>query len=110
MKANSFVSVLDELIQLGGWALGGVLVALIGGHFVIWLTFSMYVASTILMQLVEDKTSDQAKEENLKTMETLLEGWINIWKNPILRSIHIMISMEALANVVWIAATLCICY
>ncbi|MFD5854308.1 MFS transporter [Cytobacillus pseudoceanisediminis] len=106
MKANSFVSVLDELIQLGGWALGGVLVALIGGHFVIWLTFSMYVVSTILMQLVEDKTSDQAKEENLKTMETLLEGWINIWKNPILRSIHIMISIEALANVVWIAAIL----
>ncbi|URM33205.1 MFS transporter [Cytobacillus firmus] len=106
MKANSFVSVLAESIQLGGWALGGVLVAMIGGKYVIWLTFSLYVISTILMQLVEDKTSIHSKGENLKTLDTLLEGWIKIWKNPILRSIHIMISIEALANVVWIAAIL----
>ncbi|MEK5063699.1 MFS transporter [Cytobacillus sp. FSL R5-0596] len=106
MKANSFVSVISETIQLGGWALGGIFVTILGGQNVIWLTFALFVVSTIMMQLIVDKTSFQANDVKQKTMKILLEGWVIIWENPITRSIHIIIFIEAIANVVWIAAIL----
>ncbi len=106
LKANSFISVVNETVQLGGWALGGLLVALINGQNVIWLTFILFVLSTIMMIRVVDNTTFQIKEEKQKTFATLKEGWLTIWKIPIFRSIHVMIFIEAIANVVWVAAIL----
>ncbi|WP_033827241.1 MFS transporter [Bacillus andreraoultii] len=106
LKANSFISVINETVQLGGWALGGLLVALINGQNVIWLTFFLFVLSTIMMVQIVDNTPIQVKEEKQKTFEALKEGWLTIWKTPIFRSIHVMIFIEAIANVVWVAAIL----
>lgn len=106
LKANSFISVINETVHLGGWALGGLLVALINGQNVIWLTFFLFVLSTIMMVQIVDNTPIQVKEEKQKTFEALKEGWLTIWKTPIFRSIHVMIFIEAIANVVWVAAIL----
>ncbi|RWR08626.1 MFS transporter [Siminovitchia fortis] len=106
LKANSFMSVINETVQLGGWAMGGILVALINGQNVIWLTFVLFVLSTVMMIRIVDDTPFQVKDEKQKTFETLKEGWFIIWKNPTFRSIHVMIFMEAMANVVWVAAIL----
>lgn len=106
MKANSFVAVLNEVVQLGGWAIGGTLVALLGGQKLIWLTFTLFVISTIMMHGIKDKTPFEIKEVQQKVGDVLKEGWIIIWKNPLFRSIHIQFFIEAIANVVWVAAIL----
>ena len=100
-KANSFVSVVDQSIQFGGWAAGGILVAATSGFFVIWITFIMYVASTIMMAMIE--VSDTRDKQSRIPM---IGGWVTIWKQPVLRIIHVMILIESIANVVWIAAIL----
>lgn len=100
-KANSFVAVVDQSIQFGGWALGGILVAATSGSFVIWVTFVMYVISTLMMGLIVVK--DYRKR---KTKIQMMSGWRLIWKHPVLRIFHVMIFIEAIANVVWIAAIL----
>ncbi|WP_306009392.1 MFS transporter [Bacillus sp. MMSF_3328] len=106
MKANSFLALLNESIQLGGWALGGILTAAAGGQNVIWLTLAFYAVSSLMMQLINDKTPFQSNTEKQSTVNVLLEGWISIWTQPVLRSFHVVILIEAIANVVWIAATL----
>lgn len=106
MKANSFLALLNESIQLGGWALGGILTAAAGGQNVIWLTLAFYAVSSLMMQLINDKTPFQSNTEKQSTVNVLLEGWISIWTQPVLRSFHVVVLIEAIANVVWIAAIL----
>jgi MFS transporter, DHA3 family, macrolide efflux protein len=106
MKANSFLALLNESIQLGGWALGGLLTAVAGGRNVIWLTLALYTFSSLMMQLIADKAPFQPGSEKQSAARVLLEGWLCIWTHPVLRSLHVVILIEAIANIVWIAAIL----
>ncbi|MBN8237209.1 MFS transporter [Halobacillus kuroshimensis] len=104
VKANSFFSVISQIIQLGGWALGGILVAWIGGKTVIWLTFILFVMSSYLMMLIQDSTEFHLPQEKNPIGTVLKEGWKIIWLTPVFRKIHVVIFIESIANVVWIAA------
>ncbi|QNG59502.1 MFS transporter [Bacillus sp. PAMC26568] len=107
LKANSFVSVLDQSVQLGGWAIGGILAAAIGGSNVIWVTLSLFVLSTLLMVQISDHHQNINHDHMPKTKwDSIKEGWVFIWKNPSIKTISIIAFMESIANVVWIAAIL----
>jgi len=107
VKANSFLAILDQTIRLGGWPVGGILVAIVGGDNVIWLTFLLFVASTIMMALIKDNDEDVMMDKESKKIskwDTLKEGWVTIWQTPPLRTISIVDFIESIANVVWVAA------
>lgn len=107
VKANSFLAILDQTIRLGGWPVGGILVAVVGGDNVIWLTFLLFVASTIMMALIKDNDEDvmmDKKPKKISKWDTLKEGWVTIWRTPPLRTISIVDFIESIANVVWVAA------
>ncbi|MDQ0219951.1 MFS transporter [Peribacillus cavernae] len=107
VKANSFLSIMNESIQLGGWALGGILVAIMRGENVIWLTFCLYLLSTLIQFFIKDQTQSPNNKLAMKEssiVHSIKEGWAMIWRNPSLRLIHAILSLESMANVVWIAA------
>lgn len=107
VKANSFLAILDQTIRLGGWAVGGMLVAIMGGTNVIWLTFILFVASTIMMFLIPNIDGNIVSDEQTKkssNWEVLKKGWVTIWQTPTLRTISIVEFFESIANVVWVAA------
>ncbi|GEN83674.1 MFS transporter [Sporosarcina luteola] len=106
VKANSFFSIVYETINLGGWAIGGLLVAFLGGQWVIVFTVGCYTASTILLLYIVDATRFTGKEASTRRADELTEGWKTIWRHPLYRSLHILIAFEAIANVVWIASIL----
>ncbi|MCM3757644.1 MFS transporter [Sporosarcina aquimarina] len=106
VKANSFFSIVSETVNLGGWALGGIAVALTSGQFVIWGTVGLYIIATLMMFGIRDSTPFQKKEAEGKRSSELTEGWQIIWRNPLFRSLHVIIIFEAIANVVWIASIL----
>ncbi|WP_301108257.1 MFS transporter [Sporosarcina sp.] len=106
VKANSFFSIVSETVNLGGWALGGIFVALAGGNLVILGTLVLYVISTLLMSGILDPVAFRKLTANQKRSGELTEGWKIIWKNPLFRSLHVVILFEAIANVVWIASIL----
>lgn len=106
VKANSFFSIVYETVNLGGWALGGLLVAFLGGQLVIVLTFGCYVAATILLMNIVDATDFKRKDSSVRRCDELTEGWKIIWRHRLYRSLHILIAFEAIANVVWIASIL----
>ncbi|WP_338777595.1 MFS transporter [Metabacillus sp. FJAT-52054] len=107
VKANSFTASMDQSVQLGGWAAGGVLAALIGSMSLIWMSAGLYAFSTILLKRI--KLQPIPIESSLKEEEIwsrLKEGWIRIWKSPSLRAIHFILLLETAAGAVWIAAIL----
>ncbi|WP_191556288.1 MFS transporter [Metabacillus idriensis] len=105
VKANSLVSILDQSVQLGGWAIGGILAASIGGSNVIWMTCALFVISTIMMmQIKELHPAVDHSEPAKRKWISLKEGWIFIWKNPSLKTLTIIAFIESIAFVVWIAA------
>ncbi|MEI5906792.1 MFS transporter [Bacillus spongiae] len=104
VKANSFVAMVNQTIQLGGWAIGGALVALLDGQQVIWLTFVLFLFSSVMMCFIIDPTPSKHTERNRKVLEVLMEGWKIIWHNKLFRTLHVVLVIESMANVVWIAA------
>ncbi|MBM7713213.1 MFS family permease [Bacillus thermophilus] len=106
VKANSFVAVIYETTQLGGWAFGGLLTVIFHGEHIIWLTFVLFVISSIMMKGIVDETSLKAKRKKCGKRDEIKEGWLLIWNNRFMRSIHIVIVLETAASVVWVAAIL----
>ena len=91
VKANSFLSILNQFVQLGGWACGGILAAVLHGENLVWLTFILYVLSTLVLSCIPDTTEviDKKKvtleKEAISILNSIKEGWTFIWKSPILR-------------------------
>lgn len=108
-KANSFVAIVDQLIQLGGWAVGGLLVVALDGRKVIWLTFFLALTAAVFMKMIEDRHEvdrEQKGEASTSNWRSIQEGWTLIWKQPSLRAIHVICVLETMAGVIWIAATI----
>ena len=110
VKANSFLSILNQFVGLGGWACGGILAAVLHGENLVWLTFILYILSTLVLSCISD--DKEVIDKKIGTLEnepnsirtSIKEDWAFIWKSPILRLIHIILSFESMAYVVWIAA------
>lgn len=103
IRANSFLSMLNESTRLGGWALGGLIVAMTNGPWIIMLTLALYVLSTLAIFCIKDATEFIRKETVLEKSE-LMEGFQIIWYNRSFRSLQILSFLSTFANVVWVAA------
>lgn len=103
LRANGILSMINESTQLGGWALGGLLVAATNGNIIIWITLILYIISTLCIVFIVDRTPFERKITVSKKHE-LSEGFKIIWKDHSFRAIHVMLLLESIANVVWVAA------
>ncbi|MCQ2009023.1 MAG: MFS transporter [Sporolactobacillus sp.] len=104
ITANSFLSLLDQSISMGGWALGGIIAARFGGITLISSALVLYIVAAVLMILI-CVTEEGIKKQQEQSKWTILKtGWITIWQVPALRTIFITDSLCVVADVVWIAA------
>ncbi len=108
VKANSLVTITDQTIRLGGWAVGGIILSLLNSKWVFWITFIFYIISTLFMSLIRDRKQKDLSDSHLpKTLkDSLIEGWNLIIKSKNLRIIHLIILFEAMASTVWLSAVL----
>ncbi len=107
VKANGFLAILDQSINLSGWALGGMLAALIGGSALVWVTFLLFVISTFFMFRIRIDSSKHVPtnaESPTGKLEVMKEGWHAIWHTPALRIISLVEVIGTVASVVWMAA------
>ncbi|WP_368504891.1 MFS transporter [Alkalihalophilus sp. As8PL] len=109
VHANSFLSILDQTIRLGGWSMGGMLLVLLGSDQVVFLTVGLYVMASFLMFFIKERdiSVGEILEETApsKTNWTKVrEGWLFIWRAPAVRTLTVMSVIEALASAVWVAA------
>ncbi|MBB4825931.1 MFS family permease [Sporosarcina luteola] len=106
VKANSFFSVVSETVNLGAWAVGGVIVAGTTGPFILLLTGVLYICAIALLARIHDPVRFSPQTGERKPAGELTAGWRLVWKCPLYRSLHVLIAFEAVANVAWIASIL----
>ncbi|WP_462411817.1 MFS transporter [Neobacillus sp. Marseille-QA0830] len=105
IKANSLLSVSDQIVQLVAWPAGSILLVLAGPDKILWLTLLLHTVSTVFMGSIR-QTGKHPQQEGGSRLETLKQGWGIIWHSKQLRTINMMNVLETLANAVWIAAIL----
>lgn len=107
VKANSLITITDQSIKLGGWALGGIILSLLNSDGLFWITFLLYILASLLMFSIQDKKQENLEKSPVSSFkESLVEGWHLILKNKLLRTLHLLIVFEAIANTVWLSAVL----
>ncbi len=107
LSANSLLSTVDQTVQMVGWSLGGIIIAWIGGESVLWLTFGLFVISTIsifFISLRHRQVQQTNKPKGLRN--SLKEGWMAVWHNKALRVLTFMDVLEGVAGAVWMSAIL----
>ncbi|MET3288475.1 UNVERIFIED_CONTAM: MFS family permease [Brevibacillus sp. OAP136] len=107
MRANGLMSTVDQSVQMAGWAMGGVLVAWLGGTTVLWLTFAMFSLSALSLFFIRLPKSERSQEKNRPGIrDSLKEGWSYIWTMKPIRILTTMDFLEGIAGGVWMAAIL----
>ncbi|MGC4379410.1 MFS transporter [Fictibacillus sp. Mic-4] len=106
IKANSFISIVDQIVQLGGWPIGGMLVAIFNGGFLVALTVILFFISTFMMAFIRDNEEKTVRASSTSKWNSLKEGWLAIWITPSLKTVAFIDFIDAISNVVWIAAIL----
>ena len=103
VKANSIVETVNQLIQIGAWLFGGVLLLILSPNWLLFVVCGMFLAASMLTLLLENVNQEEKKEEGT-LLTKFSEGWISIKTTPILRKIMLMDILETVAGAVWIAA------
>lgn len=116
LKANSLISVSDQVVQFAGWGLSGVIVAWLGASPTLLLTAVIYglaAAFTLGIQEPADVKPVRQQTEGLPDENTappaskwhaLTEGWKIIWRMPRLRLLTFMDIIDMLGGSVWVGA------
>lgn len=107
VKVNGMLASTDQTVQLAGWALGGVLFVAAGGTLSLWLCFGLHAVAALLMFGVRDplQAAHEDVEDGKKSgLESVKEGWVTVWRSPLLRLVIVMDALEVLAEGVWIGA------
>lgn len=105
-KANSFMATISEMVQFGGWTLGGVAVAYLKHSSILWIVVILYMMASFLMWKIFDPHPFEKKEGRIEWFQEIKEGWQLIWHHPHLKTIHYIFTLDTIANVVWVAALL----
>lgn len=105
VQANGIMNTTDQTVQLAGWAFGGVIASLVGGRNTVWISLGLMGCATGCMLFIRDrteKTDDLPQIEN--KWKSIREGWITLWKIPMLRVVTLMDVSEGIAHGVWAGA------
>lgn len=105
VKANSLLSSINQIVQILGWSLGGILIVYIGEIYVLLITICLLALSTISLFFIKDPTNDTTVNQDAESKwKRFSFGWINIWNNKILRVVTLMDLFETFAGSIWIGA------
>lgn len=109
VRANSLLSSSNQVVQIIGWSLGGLLIVYIGDLSVLLITTSLYVLSTLSIFFIKDPVNDIISTENKESKwKRFTLGWRNIWENKILRVVTIMDVFETFSGSIWVGAIILI--
>jgi MFS family permease len=99
VKANGLLATVDQGVRLAGWSLGAAVFVWLGALPVLWLTFVLFALSAIAMTRIRESASQSSEQSELRsTWHKLQEGWIILWRLPVLKVISALEILEGLAG------------
>lgn len=125
LKANSLISISDQVVQFAGWGLSGLVIAFIGPNSTLLLTAVIYGLAAVfslgikepseIPALIPPKTEETEPTSTsipasieastpASKWHTLTEGWKMIWRTHRLRILTFMDIIDMLGGSVWVGA------
>jgi MFS family permease len=103
VKANSLIVSVDQTFLFAGWTFGGMLLAFLGIHTTLIITFCLFLVSILSLWTIKFNLSSQilAHEGIFRRLST---GWKYLFQHKGLRVIVIMDLIEAWVGTIWIGA------
>lgn len=102
--SNAKMNTMNNTIQVGGWAIGGILLASIGYINIIFFTIFLYILSFLfILKLSEINELKEEKKSMIASFNSMLKKNIS---NKLSLFFNISTFIESFAHSVWIAAIL----
>lgn len=102
VKANSIAESTTQIIQIGAWLFGALLLLVITTIQLIWIVSFLFLLSCLLLSFLPHVNHIEEREQNFWLQ--LTEGWKSIGSTPVLKTTIQMDILETIAGTVWIAA------
>lgn len=100
VKANNVFSITDQAFSLFGWLGGGLLISKVGSVSVLWITFVLFLVSSLFFFRICMHSKNVLKKRLL--WKYVLDGWKYVGQNPLYRRIFIIEIIQSLAGSVWV--------
>jgi len=119
MKANGLMSVSDQVVKCSGWALSGVIVAVIGAVPTMWIASVSYFLAMFFTAFIRDPyaaaemgnvdaspeaSGTEAAPRKPSYGEQLSEGWKILATNRRIRTLAIVDNIDTLGGAAWLGA------
>lgn len=105
VKANGWMLTSDQVVQLFGWTVGGILAADWGVWTLIGLTLGLFLFSTVSLWWVKDPGQlRESFDKRLPKREQWQVGWNTLWRHRILRRLAAINILDTAAGSVWVGA------
>lgn len=105
VKANGQFEAVYQTINTVMWLAGGALLLWMSSSQLIWLVAGLFLLSSGLLSLLGKVELEQDGKPQWDKKQ-LKEGWVMLFRMPVLKRIAFLELLEAMAGAVWIAAIL----
>lgn len=105
-RANSLIASIDQMVRLGAWPLGGILIAAFHSTTLLFICLFFYTLATVFMFVLNVETPTRSRLEAPPMLTSIREGWQLTFKSSVLKGLTWVSFLEGLATGVWIAAIL----
>lgn len=103
IKANSILNISFQLLGIGGWAGGSILLVWFSTKTILLISTVLAIGSILLLCQL-DATSMRHQSNKSNVWYDLLSGWKAIYHVPILKFTAIISILDTVANSVWISS------
>lgn len=104
VKSNSILNTSFQILGIGGWAGGSILLAWLSVPSILVLSLALASLSVILLLQLQSVRIDQQASGNNSIWHNLLKGWRTIDTVPLLKLTAVISILDTFANSVWISS------
>lgn len=104
VKSNSILNTSFQILGIGGWAGGSILLAWLSVPSILVLSLALASLSVILLLQLQSVSIDQQASGNNSIWHNLLRGWRTIDTVPLLKLTAVISILDTFANSVWISS------
>ncbi len=102
LYANSIFDSVNQMVNIGSWAIGSTLLLIFSVTNLIWLDVIAFIVSTFILWYLPN--IEKKKKTNQNSWKSFLSGWSEIKNNKMIRVVVSMDILENIANTAWVSS------
>lgn len=98
IRANSLFSTMLQVVNIGSWAVGASLLIWFSVSELVWIDVGLFLVCSVLFLFLPRAVEKAAKHSK---WQKLKKDWQYVWREPLIRIVVIMDTIEGIANTAW---------